>query len=126
MYPISANLVHRELRNATFEGEKMPTSITFPDSGHASVQLHKIYSCYKEDHFLQIINLNVLQPPKLIYQEGSNGSVIVSEGDTLHLDCNAYGIPSPQIYWIYGQHDQSKFNGLIILCILFLDHALVV
>ena len=36
MYQISANLVHRELRNATFEGEKMPTSITLPDSGHRS------------------------------------------------------------------------------------------
>ena len=33
MYKISANLVHRELRNATFEGEKMPTSIRMPDSG---------------------------------------------------------------------------------------------
>ena len=51
-----------------------------------------------------------MQPPKLIYQAGSNGSVIISEGDTLHLDCNAYGIPSPQIYWIYGKHAQSKFK----------------
>ena len=51
-----------------------------------------------------------MQPPKLINQAGSNGSVIISEGDTLHLDCNAYGIPSPQIYWIYGEHAQSKFN----------------
>ena len=32
VYQISAYLVHRELRNATFEGEKMPTSIIFPDS----------------------------------------------------------------------------------------------
>ena len=34
MYTIFANLVHRELRNTTFEGEKMPTSITFPDSDY--------------------------------------------------------------------------------------------
>ena len=31
VYQISANLIHRELRNATFEGEKMPTLITLPD-----------------------------------------------------------------------------------------------
>ena len=36
MYQISANLVHRELRNATFEEEKMPTSIIMPDSAHES------------------------------------------------------------------------------------------
>ena len=34
MYKISANLVYRELRNATFEGEKMPTSIRMPDSAY--------------------------------------------------------------------------------------------
>ena len=34
MYKISAILVHRELRNATFKGEKMPTSIKRPDSVH--------------------------------------------------------------------------------------------
>ena len=34
MYQISANLVYRELRNAIFEGKKLPTSITFPDSGN--------------------------------------------------------------------------------------------
>ena len=28
---MSANLVHRELRKATFEGKKMPTLITFLD-----------------------------------------------------------------------------------------------
>ena len=33
MYQISANLVHRELRNATFKGEKIATSIKRPDSG---------------------------------------------------------------------------------------------
>ena len=33
MYQISANLVHRELRNATFEGKKIATSIKRPDSG---------------------------------------------------------------------------------------------
>ena len=32
VYQISANLVHRELRNAIFVGGKVPTSITFPDS----------------------------------------------------------------------------------------------
>ena len=37
MYQISANLVHRELRNAIFEGKKMATSITFPDSVHFSL-----------------------------------------------------------------------------------------
>ena len=33
MNQIPANLVHGELRNATFEVKKMPTSIAFPDSG---------------------------------------------------------------------------------------------
>ena len=33
MYQISANLVHRELINATFEGKKIATSIKRPDSG---------------------------------------------------------------------------------------------
>ena len=32
MYQISSHLVHRELRNATFEGEKIATSIKRPDS----------------------------------------------------------------------------------------------
>ena len=32
VYQIYANLVHRELRNATFEGEKNATSIKMPDS----------------------------------------------------------------------------------------------
>ena len=32
MYLISANLVHRELRNAAFEGKKIVTSIKRPDS----------------------------------------------------------------------------------------------
>ena len=36
MYQISANLVHRELRNTTFEGKKMPTSIAMLDSAHNS------------------------------------------------------------------------------------------
>ena len=39
MYQISANLVHRELRNATFEREKMPTSIKMPDSDHKIIIL---------------------------------------------------------------------------------------
>ena len=34
MYQISANLVHRELRNATFEEKKIATSIKRPDSDH--------------------------------------------------------------------------------------------
>ena len=34
VYQISAHLVQRELRNATFEEEKMPTSIKRPDSVH--------------------------------------------------------------------------------------------
>ena len=34
VYQISANLVHRELRNATFEGKKIATSIKRPDSGN--------------------------------------------------------------------------------------------
>ena len=34
MYQISAKLVHRELRNATFEEEKIATSIKRPDSGY--------------------------------------------------------------------------------------------
>ena len=33
-HPKFAKSVHRELRNATFEGEKMPTSIKRSDSGH--------------------------------------------------------------------------------------------
>ena len=33
---MSAYLVHRELRNANFEGKKKPTSITFPDSAYYS------------------------------------------------------------------------------------------
>ena len=53
-----------------------------------------------------------MHPPTLIYQDGSNGSVIITEGETLHLDCKAYGIPIPQIYWIYGKHDQSKFYSI--------------
>ena len=32
VYQISANLIHRELRNATFEGKKFATSIKRPDS----------------------------------------------------------------------------------------------
>ena len=32
MYQISANLVHRELRNATFKGKIIATSIKRPDS----------------------------------------------------------------------------------------------
>ena len=32
VYQISANVVHSKLRNATFEGQKMPTSIKRPDS----------------------------------------------------------------------------------------------
>ena len=31
---MSANLIQRELRNATFVGKKMPTPITFPDCGY--------------------------------------------------------------------------------------------
>ena len=38
VYQISANLVHRELRNATFEGEKMTTPIIRPDSGYQRYQ----------------------------------------------------------------------------------------
>ena len=34
VYHISANLVHRGLRNTTFEGKKIPTSISFPDPGY--------------------------------------------------------------------------------------------
>ena len=34
VYQISANLVHTELRNATFEGEKIATSIKRPYSGN--------------------------------------------------------------------------------------------
>ena len=34
MYQNDANLVHRELINAIFKGEKMPTSIKRPDSVH--------------------------------------------------------------------------------------------
>ena len=39
MYQISANLVHRELRNATFEGKKIATSIKRPDSEFISTLL---------------------------------------------------------------------------------------
>ena len=41
---IFAKYVHRELRNATFEGEKMPTSITFSDSADVQVGL-LLHSC---------------------------------------------------------------------------------
>ena len=34
VHQISAHLVHRELRNATFKGEKTPTLIQLPDSVH--------------------------------------------------------------------------------------------
>ena len=40
MYPISANLVQRDLRNSTIEGEKIPTSITFPDSAYRPSLIH--------------------------------------------------------------------------------------
>ena len=36
VHQISTNLVHRKLRNTTFEGKKMPTSITLPDSTNKS------------------------------------------------------------------------------------------
>ena len=62
VYQISANLVRRELRNATFEGEKMPTSITLPDSGDyisgilvlsgllGLLWIEKaVHKCYRED-----------------------------------------------------------------------------
>ena len=62
----------------------------------------------------QIIDLNVMQPPKLVHQENYNGSVIISEGETLSLDCNAHGIPIPQIYWMYGKHVQSKLKQSIL------------
>ena len=65
---------------------------------------------------LQIIYLNVMQPPKLVHQENYNGSVIISEGETLSLDCNAHGIPIPRIYWMYGKHAQSKFKQSNLSC----------
>ena len=37
VYQISADLVNRELRNATFERKKKPTSITLPDSTYDSL-----------------------------------------------------------------------------------------
>ena len=41
VYQISANLVHRELRNATFEGRKIATSIKRPDSAYMPAALPK-------------------------------------------------------------------------------------
>ena len=57
-----------------------------------------------------------MQPPKLVHQENYNGSVIISEGETLSLDCNAHGIPIPRIYWMYGKHAQSKFKQSNLSC----------
>ena len=38
VYQISTNLVHRELRNATFVGKKIATSIKRPDSVYRPFQ----------------------------------------------------------------------------------------
>ena len=42
VYQISANLVHRELRNETFEGKKIATSIKRPDSEYKELEEHAI------------------------------------------------------------------------------------
>ena len=82
MYQISAHLVHRELRNATFEGDKMPTSIAFPDSGKESMLMCQ--GNQKIRNYLQggpsgrrvrfvDIKLKVLMQSKLLIQSGAAG-----------------------------------------------------
>ena len=46
---MSATLVHRGLRNPTFLGKKMPTSITFPDPAH--VRMKVWVSAWDSRHF---------------------------------------------------------------------------
>ena len=64
MYQISANLVHRELINATHEGKKMPTSIRMPDSGSdkkRNPNVHSIFVFICQDCLLACILTKSIQ-----------------------------------------------------------------
>ena len=73
MYKISANLVHRELRNAAFEGGKMATLITMPDSvPYGVVKVEGVADDPQEVHLVApVVPGSVLQsrlPSKLAFQ----------------------------------------------------------
>jgi hypothetical protein len=49
-----------------------------------------------------------MQSPKLMSIGSFNGTIIVSEGETLKLVCKATGLPKPTVYWIYGEYEHSE------------------
>ena len=72
MYQISANLVHRELSNATFEGEKMPTSIKRPDSGQEVWRLLRNDSSTRSTSQRKLMSAPVLVDEKVLLDPERN------------------------------------------------------
>ena len=53
---------------------------------------------FKNEILLQLAFLQVVIPPDFILEE-TTSDVMVSEGGTVRLTCNATGEPTPSIHW---------------------------
>ncbi|XP_037711043.1 interference hedgehog [Drosophila subpulchrella] len=101
-------------------------------SGHAleianiGVQDAGTYICFQDNgvrHALEhYIHVRVEQPPQIVRSPWTN---ITNEGEHLQLDCEATGVPAPQIYWLLNGHSslddteaELSTNSLVLHSVL--------
>ncbi|XP_053604014.1 lachesin-like [Plodia interpunctella] len=77
--------------------------VRMSDGGHYMCQVNT------EPMITQTHHLHVAVPPDIV--SGSNGEVMVREGDAVSLHCAATGIPYPTITWRREDSTQFKING---------------
>ncbi|XP_016987535.1 interference hedgehog [Drosophila rhopaloa] len=88
------------------------------------------YICFQDngvrpalEHYIQV---RVQRPPQIVRPPSAN---LTNEGERLQLECEATGVPTPEIYWLLNGHSSTDdteaelSNNILILHSVLKRHA---